>query len=1033
MTYEQLVNAFLQTPAGQSVEAFSPEWNDLFNQHYEGLRQQAGVEDFADIPEQIVLGQQTGVPSVAPELADRLASSGPSPGQSQPAQSSGPLGEQGLIDWFQANIPGAQGKMGSPAWQQLFNEFIGPIAQEKGIQDWSQLTAADLDEYEYVGPPPEQVGALDQTPAEYTGLREWFIENVPGGNQQVDSAEWNDRFNAVMSEIASDLGLERWEDIPVGELSNYEYVGQGGPTSTEVPLEQGLLDQILPNLLQDIEDDNARREQANQLREQLRQDTGAVRDTLGQTMGGGFDARTYFERYPDVAAAYQENPGGLTPEQFAEQHYLQNGINEGRTPAYTPSARLAQENYQAGVTGDAISQAAADAAAARQSALGTSIESMLGNLGTQVDSRNVASNELISRMTQNLGELDATQRAALEQQLRESQTSLERENIAQRQSLERELQASGQAFSAEYDQRLAALQNERLALEGAVDARSQARRAALDAEIQSLQSNREMQTQRQRAALEQELEGLRNAVDAQGVARREALQREIAALGEGQERQTSARRAALQQEISQLRTATDEASQARRAALQSQLADLDAGLTDRGSALEASLAQEIEGLRAAQEPYSQARLGTAEALTTGINLGLEETLDQLVANRALQGYIGSSTGDVNAATRATIDARQRAAQAMAGAREANASDVRDIDVRAATNTRMLADALANDRYGLTTFGAGERRSLADELARQLQEVATREALEGRSISDQDAAGMRAISDREATGARTIEDQIASGLFEVDSRGATEGRSISNQEADALRMIQDRYATEGRSIDDQTSGSIYDIATRAATGERTLADILAESQRNLAVYGAGEERSLADRLATGTRSISDYGSSEGRNIANATGQAQYGISNLGATNQYDNALYGADQTRSLMDTLASGTYGISSDLANQQQSAATGTAQARQAYFDNDFSRAIQAANYLPALTTNLIAGETALDAYGNTGTNRALNTLNWWSTGTNAPPSPNFLPEQASTLWGDIGNLGSALVGAGLNWWNSNNNGIQYEDALEPE
>lgn len=58
----------------------------------------------------------------------------------------------------------------------------------------------------------------------------------------------------------------------------------------------------------------------------------------------------YFNQYPDVAASYAQNNYGLTPEQYAQVHYQNYGVNEQRispaaaaaqttiTPTYTPVA-----------------------------------------------------------------------------------------------------------------------------------------------------------------------------------------------------------------------------------------------------------------------------------------------------------------------------------------------------------------------------------------------------------------------------------------------------------------------------------------------------------------------------------------------------------------------------------------------------------------------------------------------------------------------------------------------------------------------
>lgn len=52
-------------------------------------------------------------------------------------------------------------------------------------------------------------------------------------------------------------------------------------------------------------------------------------------------AQAYFSRYPDVAAAYQANTYGMTPEQFATNHYRQFGQGEGRQ--YDPSPNLSAD------------------------------------------------------------------------------------------------------------------------------------------------------------------------------------------------------------------------------------------------------------------------------------------------------------------------------------------------------------------------------------------------------------------------------------------------------------------------------------------------------------------------------------------------------------------------------------------------------------------------------------------------------------------------------------------------------------------
>ncbi len=61
------------------------------------------------------------------------------------------------------------------------------------------------------------------------------------------------------------------------------------------------------------------------------------------------DTGTYFRGNPDVAAAYQQNSFGLTPEQFAQQHYQKYGMAEGRqAPGTIGNQYQGTDPYQAG-------------------------------------------------------------------------------------------------------------------------------------------------------------------------------------------------------------------------------------------------------------------------------------------------------------------------------------------------------------------------------------------------------------------------------------------------------------------------------------------------------------------------------------------------------------------------------------------------------------------------------------------------------------------------------------------------------------
>lgn len=144
--------------------------------------------------------------------------------------------------------------------------------------------------------------------------------------------------------------------------------------------------------------------------------------------------------------------------------------------------------------------------------------------------------------------------------------------------------------------------------------------------------------------------------------------------------------------------------------LQTELGAADEAAGSKRAALDDALAK----LSAAQKPMSDARLAQAEGAVTGVNLGLERSLDQLDAQRATQGYVGGSTSDINAATRATIAARQAGANLVGDARVANAGDTRSIDSFGANQGYSIANALADQRQSLTNADYG--RSLTAALS-----------------------------------------------------------------------------------------------------------------------------------------------------------------------------------------------------------------------------------------------------------------------------------------------------------------------------
>lgn len=63
----------------------------------------------------------------------------------------------------------------------------------------------------------------------------------------------------------------------------------------------------------------------------------------GNPYTAGGPGRTYFQQNPDVGAAYAQNSMGMSPTDFAQQHYQQYGQYENRSD---PSQQFYQPVYQ---------------------------------------------------------------------------------------------------------------------------------------------------------------------------------------------------------------------------------------------------------------------------------------------------------------------------------------------------------------------------------------------------------------------------------------------------------------------------------------------------------------------------------------------------------------------------------------------------------------------------------------------------------------------------------------------------------------
>jgi len=396
---------------------------------------------------------------------------------------------------------------------------------------------------------------------------------------------------------------------------------------------------------------------------------------------------------------------------------------------------------------------------------------------------------------------------------------------------------------------------------------SAAQLAALQAQIAAMQENLTGDLAAKAAALQEQIASLTANLDTLDATQKATLAEQIAATQQNLETSITAQQQNLATEIESLRGAADAQSLARKTALQA----------------------EIDGLTSAQVPMAEARLASANALNTAVNLGLESTQDAMTAQRAKQGYLGSSSFSDAALARASIGARQQGAQVMGQAREANAGDLRSINARA--------------------------------------------------------------------------------------------------------------ATEGRGLADQYANTLFDITGREATGGRTLADL----------------------LATGTQTIGDTGAAGTAAIKNNTANNLFGINNAGANQTYQDVTTGSTALKDLLDSLAKGTGSIEGNLATQTQAATDAGTMAKQNYFDNAYTRGQGGILSRPGLASQLAGTLTDLGNYGNTGLNRSLNSLGWWTTNQGTPPTPGYTPTTASTSGNDIAGLGAGLLSAGMSVGNANN------------
>lgn len=220
------------------------------------------------------------------------------------------------------------------------------------------------------------------------------------------------------------------EDFPtdLGLLQALGYEATADPNVLDPsgqPLEQALLEEVIPGVIGQVQGDTARQAEVDRLTD--------------QTTTGFNDLRTVLDR---------------------------SAITTDPTTGQPTSANLDAQRANADATSAAITGAAEAAAQSQLAALQTSVAQIQGNLSGALADRAAALQQAIGAYSQNLTTLDASQRAALAEQIAAQQQNLEQSVATQRQALEQEVSA----------------------LQGNASAAAQSRRAALEQQLSTLRA-----------------------------------------------------------------------------------------------------------------------------------------------------------------------------------------------------------------------------------------------------------------------------------------------------------------------------------------------------------------------------------------------------------------------------------------------------------------------------------------------------------------------------------------------------------------
>lgn len=267
---------------------------------------------------------------------------------------------------------------------------------------------------------------------------------------------------------------------------------------------------------------------------------------------------------------------------------------------------------------------------------------------------------------------------------------------------------------------------------------------------------------------------------------------------------------------------------------------------------------------------------------------------------------------------------------------------------------------------------------------------------------------------------------ANGIKDRVNAGIDQALAVNRDSLDGTRLRQE-YGQAGDTrtrLTDSTNveaGSLRDALDKMDKQRRdALAPLLAartnEAETAVAAVNQGLE-SERDRLTAEQAMQGFYGGSsmDDASQVRATIAARQAAAQLlgqaGVANATDTRGIGDDTARSGFD--------ISGRQAAGVKNATDTETNMRQGYFDNDYTRRLDAALRVPGLESSRFGAMTAADSMRNTGLNRSLGLLDWFSGGS-APPSSQPYYQQPSQSGSDLAGLGTGIFQGAINVGNAN-------------